>query len=144
MRTYTSRGIARLGHGFTLIELMIAVAILAIVMAIAIPSYNEFVTRSNRAEAKALLMNAAQALERCYTRFSAYNAGECPVAFPQTSENEWYQLPEDEQAVAATTYTLVAVPQGVQASRDTKCANFTLTHTGARGVSGSGSVDDCW
>jgi len=137
-------GKMRSASGFTLIELMIAVAILAIVMAIAIPSYNEYVTRSNRAEAKAILMNVAQALERCYSRFSAYDAAGCAVAFPVESENGWYRMADGDQTINAANYTLMAAPQDAQASRDTKCANFTLTHTGARGVSGSGSVDDCW
>lgn len=130
--------------GFTLIELLVAVAILGIVAAIAIPSYNAYVTRSNRTEGKAILMNTAQALERCYTRYNAYNADECNVSFPIESENDHYQMAAANQTINAATYTLTAVPQGVQATRDTECANFTLTHNGTRGVSGSGDVTDCW
>lgn len=131
-------------RGFTLIELLVAIAILGIVMAIAIPSYNIYVTRSNRTEGKAILMNTAQALERCYTRYNAYNANDCAVSFPIDSENDHYQMPAANQTINAATYTLTAVPQGVQATRDTECANFTLTHNGTRGVSGSGDVEDCW
>jgi len=131
-------------RGFTLIELLVAVAILGIVAAIAIPSYNAYVTRSNRTEGKAILMNTAQALERCYTRYNAYNAGDCAVSFPIDSENDHYQMPAANQTINASTYTLTAVPQGIQATRDIECANFTLTHNGTRGVSGSGDVEDCW
>lgn len=130
--------------GFTLIELLVAIAILGIIVAIAIPSYNAYVTRSNRTEGKAILMNTAQALERCYTRYNAYNNGNCGVSFPIDSENDHYQMAAANQTIAAGTYTLTAVPQGVQATRDTECANFTLTHNGTRGVSGTGDVDDCW
>ncbi|NBB93055.1 MAG: prepilin-type N-terminal cleavage/methylation domain-containing protein [Gammaproteobacteria bacterium] len=130
--------------GFTLIELMVAVAILAIVMAIAIPSYQNYVTRTNRAEAKVLLSSVSQALERCYTRYTAYDADDCTVGFPQQSENGWYQMAEDDQTIDATTYELVAVPQGTQATRDTDCGNFTLTQNATRGVSGSADVEDCW
>lgn len=130
--------------GFTLIELLIAVAILAIVAAIAIPSYTNMVVRSNRAEAKTILMNTAQALERCYTRYSAYDHDDCSVSFPIDSETDKYQMPAAQQTIAQASYTLTAVPQGSQGTRDSECANFTLQHNGARGVSGSGSVDDCW
>jgi type IV pilus assembly protein PilE len=131
-------------RGFTLIELMMVVAILAVIAAIAIPSYTDQVMRSNRAEAKAILMNTAQALERCYTRYSAYDADDCPVNFPRESETGKYSMPADSQAIGATTYTLTAVPQGSQASRDTECANFTLQHNGTRGVSTEADPDECW
>lgn len=130
--------------GFTLIELMIAVAILAIIMAIAIPSYQEYVMRSNRAEAKTILMQTAQALERCYTRYNAYNDGNCGVSFPVDSENGWYQLAAADQTINAADFDLVAVPQGVQATRDTECKNFTLSHNGTRGVSTATPPEDCW
>jgi type IV pilus assembly protein PilE len=127
--------------GFTLIELLVAVAILGIIMAVAIPSYNNYVTRSNRAEGKAAIMQAAQALERCFTRYNAYNAADCNLSFPIDSENDWYEITVNRDAA---TYTLTATPQAAQASRDTECANLTLTHTGQRGISGSGAVQDCW
>lgn len=134
------------GKGFTLIELMVALAILAIVMAVAIPSYTTYVTRSNRTEGKAILMNAAQALERCYTRYSAYNSANCQVSFPIDSENGWYQIAQPASGeLSATAFTLTATPQGTQATRDTKCGSFTLTQNGTRGVSVEDTaVDDCW
>ncbi|WP_376693783.1 type IV pilin protein [Wenzhouxiangella sp. EGI_FJ10409] len=143
IRTESETDMSKRARGFTLIELMIAVAILAILAAIAIPTYTQYVTQSNRAEAKAILMQTAQALERCYTRFSAYDADDCPVSFPIDSETDKYTMP-DSQTIDTSTYTLTAEPQGAQATRDTECGDFTLQHNGTRGVSGSGSVDDCW
>jgi len=134
--------------GFTLIELMVALAILAIVVAVAIPSYTNFVINSNRSEAKVILNSTAQALERCYTRYSDYSDPNCPASdsanFPIESEGDWYQMDFSDQTIGTDTYTLTAVPQGSQATRDTECKNFELTHTGARNVTGSASVDDCW
>ncbi|GAA0576356.1 type IV pilin protein [Halomonas salifodinae] len=114
---------------------MIAVAVVAILAAIAYPSYIRYVTESRRTEAKAILMETAGRLERCYTVSSDYTG--C-VTFPVDSENEVYEV--SATTLTASTYTLSAVPQGAQATRDTECGTFTLTQTGARGAGDS----DCW
>lgn len=139
-----SKSTTTLDRGFTLLELMIVVAVVAILAAIAFPSYTQYVTRTNRAEGRAVLLNTAQALERCYTRFSAYNDAACTVAFPINSETGVYSMPEANQTIAAATFTIQAVPQGAQATRDTRCGTLSLTHTGVRGISGTGTVADCW
>ena len=133
-------------HGFTLIELMIAIAILAIIMGIAIPSYTQYVLKSSRADAKNVLMQSAQSLERCYTRFSAYNDAGCPISQGDTimSANDKYQM--TATTVNADDFLLTAVPQGGQ-TNDSECGNFTLTHTGQKGANGgtdAADVDKCW
>lgn len=133
--------------GFTLTEVMIVVAIVAVLAAIALPSYTQYVVRSNRADAMAELLNVAQAMERCYTRFSAYNAGGCAMATTLSgagalSENGHYLV--TSTALTATAFTIQAAPQGPQATRDTLCGTFTLTHTGVRGMTGAGDVAACW
>jgi type IV pilus assembly protein PilE len=133
--------------GFSLIELMIAVAVIAIIASIAYPAYTAQIVKTRRAEAKAVLMTTSQALERCYTRYAAYNAGACQTANDLgagiDSENGHYQV---TAALAANTYTLTAAPQGYQATKDADCANFTLDQAGARANSGSASDADrvCW
>ena len=69
-------------RGFTLMELLITVGILAILAAIAIPSYSAYVVRGQRASAKVVLLQTAQSLERYYTANGAYltNAGALPLA----------------------------------------------------------------
>jgi len=132
-------------RGFTLIELMIAVAILAIIMGIAIPSYTQYVLKSGRADAKGVLMQSAQTLERCFTRYNAYNNASCALSSGETvpSENNKYDM---TVAAAETTFTLTAVPKGSQLN-DTDCTSFTLTHTGQKGANGgtdAADIEECW
>lgn len=133
-------------RGMSLIELMIAVAIVGILAAIAYPSYRQQVQRSARADAKVELMQAAQSLEKCFTMFGAYNSANC-VAVPvlnqgQLSDGGRYQV--SLVAVQASTYRLQAVPQGVQA-QDVRCGTLTLDSTGLRGRSGNApTVEECW
>ena len=135
------------GKGFTLIELMIAVAILAIVIAIAVPAYTNYVTRTNRTDGHKLLTETAQALERCFTRFGSYTAANCALGqsatYPIDSENGWYSLEWADQDIDTTSFTLTAKPQGAQETRDQgKCDALTLSHRGERGQEGNG--DRCW
>ena len=143
-------GSTRLSAGFTLIELMIAVAIVGILASIAYPSYQRYVTESRRTDAKAVLMQVAGQLERCYTVNNDYSA--CN-AFPRESENGFYEVTapsnwdgsgsEPEGGfITPYSYRIVAEAQGPQATRDSDCGNLTLTHRGERDV--TGTRDDCW
>ena len=129
--------------GFTLIEVMIVVAIIAILAAIAFPSYQEQVRRTNRAEGQRELMEAAQRLERCFTEYNAYNHASCNVAFPFMSDEGKYEV--DATARTASSFSLTATRAGTQDGD--RCGNFTLTHTGAKGIEHAAAgltAADCW
>lgn len=129
------------GAGLTLIELMVALAILAIVMAIAIPMYTNYVTRSNRADATEALSRAAQELQRCHTLHGRFDHDDCNVSFPFTSENGHYEI---SASIGRNSYSLTATPQGTQATRDSDCGRFLLDQAGVRSVSGSAAAEECW
>ncbi len=129
-------------RGFTLIELVVAMAVVGILVAIAFPSYQEQVRKTRRADGKAELMETAQQLERCYTRFSRYNDGNCGVALPFDSSEGYYVV--SAAAITASAFTLDATPQGDQAN-DARCGVLRLTSTGQQGSQGQGTdANECW
>ena len=129
-------------QGFTLLELMIAVAIVAILAAIAYPSYEEHMIKTRRAEGRAAMLEVAARLERCFTRFNAYDHAACADIASMRSENGYYQVSPD--ALNATSFSLQAEPQLAQV-KDTKCGTLTLTSVGVRSQTGSPpSGYKCW
>ena len=147
-RSIQRRGAAAASRGFTLMEIMIVVLIIGILAAIALTSYQRQVVESRRKAATACLMESAQFMERFYTtnlRYDENTAGNA-VALPAVScfgdLAAFYTFAIG--AVDQRTFRIDAAPQGVQASRDGLCGTLSLTQAGLRGVSGTGTVAECW
>jgi type IV pilus assembly protein PilE len=127
--------------GVTLIELLVVMVIVAILAAIAVPSYRGYVIRASRADAKAATLSMAGSLERCFTRFNAYDDAGCGIDITNVLSGDGHYLVSAN--VTATTFLVTAVPQGAQAA-DTGCGNFRLDQANQRSVSGSKGAAECW
>lgn len=137
-------------HGFTLIELMITVAIVAILASVALPSYQNYIARGRRDTAKACVMEIAQFMERHYTTNMAYTAATPFEIDPVTSNNRRFVCINELQIrnglynfdftanPTATAFTVRATAQGGQATRDAACSPLTITQTGAK------EPANCW
>lgn len=133
-------------RGFTLIELMIVVAVVAILSAIAYPSYAEYVRRGNRADARAGLLQAQQWLERAATAAGVYPTS-LPTALTWSGDGTRLYTIGFQSGNSGTTYTLVATRKSGTGQANDRCGDFTLSNTGVQGNNNLGSgatTPDCW
>jgi type IV pilus assembly protein PilE len=145
-----------LRSGFTLVELLIVVAIVSILAAVALPSFQDQIRRSQRTEGKTALLRAAQLLERNYTVNNTYVTDLGPLhglgvgAAVFSGENPAlatgnYRITATNQPCGQITqcFTLRATRNGT--FTDPRCGDLTLTSTGVRGtVNGTETVERCW
>ncbi|PIV89015.1 MAG: type IV pilin [Hydrogenophilales bacterium CG17_big_fil_post_rev_8_21_14_2_50_63_12] len=148
----------KMSKGFTLIELLVAIMIVGILSAVAVSSYQDYIQRAQRADAKTVLLEVAGWMERNYTATGRYNRLPDEVtAINNTSFTDaagaLYSLrssPKDGtpryairfSAVEEQAFTLEATP----ATADSQCGNLTLNNQGVQELSGthSGTAADCW
>ncbi len=133
-----------LGQGFTLIELMITVAIIGVLASIALPSYNEYIQRTHRAHAKATLLQVAQWMERASTATGSYPANSAVPASLVAVEGGRYTV-----TVTSTngTFALTATRKPGTGQANDKCGDFTLDQANNRGntnLATGATVPDCW
>ena len=140
------------------------VAIIALLAAIAVPNYNQYVEKARRADATTGLTKIAAELERCYTQFSAYDNADCTFGFvsngalrnvthadlvgaiPSEEGDYTFTIGAAAGSTTAQSYILVATAIGRQAGDDA-CETFTLTHRGQKTSTpapAAGADNPCW
>ena len=136
-KTTESRAICHASHlvgrqtGFTFIEIMIAITIVSILAALALPSYGNYVREARRADGHLALLQEAQTMERC--RPTSWSYAGCSLTATTSPEN-YYSITVVSDA---TSYTLTATAANAQ-SNDSACSPLTINHLGAR------LPNDCW
>lgn len=132
---------ARLRRGFTLIELMIVVAVIGVLAIIAVPAYNEQVRKTRRAQARSDTMALVQALERFHTANNTYN-GYPPAAVNSPADGTaFYTITPSD--LTATTYTLTATPVPGSDQANDRCGELTINHAGVK-TSELLTPAECW
>lgn len=127
--------------GVTLIELMIAVAVIGVLTAIAYPSYQTHVLKGHRSQAMADMMKIQLTLEENYTQSGAYDysvisGGSC--SFCEVDSNR-YQL-KTSHGTGMDTYKIIATPQSTTGQDNDDCGTLGLNAAGI----GTAAVDGCW
>lgn len=140
--------------GMTLVELMIVLVIIAILSVIAYPSYTQFVIKSKRSAAQAMLMQVADRQQQYFLDNKQYASSLTSLNFPEnpfmiSDEGQFIGAGDSDRIyqielanTSATGYTAQAVPQLRQAEDDTNCGTLSLTHTGIKNSSKGG--ENCW
>ena len=150
---YFRHGAAR-ERGVTLIELLIVVAIVALITSIAYPSYTRYIVKAKRTVAQSALMQVADRQQQFFMDNKRYAANMTALGFPAdpwvVDDDGKSTVGGDVDAiysvslanVTATTYTANAAPINQQLSRDTYCGTLNLNQSGLKDK--TGAFDDCW
>ena len=131
--------------GFTLIELIVTVAILGVLAVIAYPSYTRYVARGNRSAVESFMLEVASRQERYLVDARQY-APDLTTLSMSTPNNvsEHYGVTIISVTTTPPAYTIQAVPTGTQATNDAACGTLTIDGRGAKGATGSSGSVECW
>ena len=143
-----------MNKGFSLIELMIVMAIVVIITSIAYPNYRDYITRGRRTDGQSALLDLAGRMERYYSEQNTYQTATIgtgaatDVRTTNISPETWYTLSITAQT--ASSFTLQATPRNAQANADLLCQSLTLNNIGAKGITNgpagapTSTATQCW
>lgn len=129
--------------GFSLIELMIVLVIVAILLAIAVPSYRKYVVRANRIDAQRTLVDLAGRQERYYYSANAYTSSLSTLGSSSTAAGANFTV--SVASASTTAFVVQATAAGTQATSDKQCQTLKLSNTGTQTSTGTTANDpQCW
>ena len=130
-------------RAYTLLELLIALAISAMMTTLAYPAYVSYEAHANRNHAEVALMELTARLEDYFTSNNTYQSATANDLKMDNLESDLpYQLVLAN--VSDTHFTIQAIPNATQGTQDSSCGTLSITDTAHRTISGSGGVDACW
>ncbi|MDH5206713.1 MAG: prepilin-type N-terminal cleavage/methylation domain-containing protein [Hylemonella sp.] len=132
-------------RGFTLIELMVVVTIIAIISAIAYPSYNKYLVRSKRSAAQSFMFSVANKQEQYLLDRRTYADSLVALNIPAPADvaQNYTITTTPDMTATPPSYEVKAVPLGAQAG-DSLCATLTLHSVTGKGITGTGTIAACW
>lgn len=132
-------------RGFSLVELMIVVAIVGILSVIAYPSYVSYTVKANRAAAEAFILGVSGKQEQYLLDNRSYAPDLATLGLTAPKEvSDYYTVAIGGIGTAPPTYTVTATPTGTQATNDVACGSVSINQSGTKAVSGGAAVTSCW
>ena len=135
--------------GYTLVELMVAVAIVGILAGIAYPAYKDSVSKSRRAEAMAELVRVANLQEQYFADNRTYTADMTKLGFsadPYVTETGYYSIDTTAVTALSADFIITATAAGLQSSNDSRCTSFSINHLGQKTAKkgADDNTNECW
>lgn len=144
-------------HGFTLIELMVAMVVMALLLSISIPTYKSQIRKSRRTEAKTAVLDLAGREERLYSVTNAYSATPADLGYAASGSfpvnvgtNAYYQVTVTLPTTNPPAFLVTATAISTDQLKDTACRTFTVDQTGVQGATNSSGTSStaitatCW